>query len=193
MKTNQKRMSVLFITIVCLFLSGCNQESWKTSERGLQVEIVLEKDEYCITDKIPVTVIFTNIGRKPILVDRKLLLLPGVLPANQNTSSLIITDIDGNALPIYRYFDFPYLEEDDFVVLQSNESLDRTIYISNYDSEADNLYEYGFISGEQYTATTYYENTVITSTYDGIKNVKSWIGSISASDTFLIKSGGCNN
>jgi hypothetical protein len=193
MRTNHKWISVLFITIVCILLSGCDRESWKVNKGGLQVEIVLEKDEYCINEKIPVTVILTNNSNKPFLVDRKLLLLPGLLPANQNTSALIVTDTDGNALPIYRYFDFPYLGEDDFIILNKNQSINRTIYLSYYDLETDNLYEYNFEIGELYKVTTYYENTVNTLVKNGTKEVKSWTGSISASDTFLIKSEGCSN
>ena len=193
MKKLKKSIYALVGMLVVYAIVSCSADSISKSSHGFELKILVEKEKYCLDEDINIQVVLTNTSKNNILVDETWSLLPGYWPPEMSTGYLVILDSSGNPLPVYSKLSVPPVAEGDFSVFMPKQALEKNIIIRNIKRAEPYTYGYPFQVGETYTVSVTYQNVLTTSKDLDGRNVNSWTGKISASDTFQIISKDCKD
>jgi hypothetical protein len=186
-------MTIFSFLLVSFWISSCVVHEIEDYQKGLSIQTQIANDEYCISEEIPVSVTIQNESQKDFLIDSGSLPAIYRLPSNMSTWAIIITGNDGETIPAKSDLEITHARESDYVVLRAGESYTKTIFVHFHSNDVDSSYEYDFIEGKTYKVDLFYQNELkIEQEVDGDK-IKSWIGTISDSDTFSIKANGCGD
>lgn len=186
------KTSMIAILFIMLF-AACKINPAEKSNNGLSIQIIIADDQYCIHNRIPVKVILKNVGNVPMLIDNNMTLYKRYVPSDGSTTLLIVTDVNGVSLPFFSESVIHPASESDFIILNKNEYISRTVFISTeYPTNSKTRY-YNFQPGNIYLANFYYQNSLNFSIVDSSDRIYSWTGTLSVVDSFYIKTLGCNS
>lgn len=180
----KKILGPTLIIFIILLSTSCNmgQPPLIQNTPSIELTLVYQEDPYHSFEDVSATVILKNVGKKSLLVNKRLFFMTEKYPPEMIEGVLLITDSSGNQISLNGFIDIAFPEEEFFIVLDPGQSVERNLSLRNVGFSP----QY-FTKNEPYTVVIIYQNSLEVTKFVDDKEVKSWIGEVqSNSDTFMI-------
>lgn len=153
--------SVLVIwTVIPFLLVGCkdmnNQNAQTTAASGtaqvtpLKLTLTLDRSVYGASDEIWATLFLENVGDRPILVNKRMLMNAGGVPELMREVEFVFIDPEGKGVPFLAMLNVGFPKPKDFVELRPNSRIEHKYNLRKY---------YGPYLPGNYSVKGVYQNT----------------------------------
>ena len=179
------QLTLLVLCIAGSFItSGCKTDGisneFASDTRGLGGNMLIltlefDRETFQSADAIPVTLVLTNQGHERLLVNRRMAPNHPHAPDSQRDIVFVITAPSGQEMQLNKFINVRTPKEDDFLVLEAGETVERTIYLEQILS---------FVEIGEYSIQAIYQNATDPGTGES-----AWKGQISSEKLFFTVEG----